>query len=132
MRVLAEVLFWMGRLETVVLAMLLLHSLIIWCWRREALVRWLAVAWLMFFTVLSIALFPGLLSRANDGTGYVIAHLRGRIWPTGDEALSNILLRWRNLWLPIYVPWVGIWLVGLAGISVVLIVKEHLPCVFKA
>lgn len=116
MRTIAEVLFWAGRLEIVTLAVVSVHGFVIWHWRHETLTQRLAVAWLLLFAALSVALFPGVLSRALDGIGYVEAHLAGGIWRTDQEALSNILARWQNLWLPIYVPWLGAWLVGLAGV----------------
>jgi len=125
MRTLATALFWMGRLEIVTFAVLLAHSLIIWRWRRNAAKRWLAVGWFVLFIALSVALFPGLLSRATRGTGYVVAHLHGGIWHSGEEALSNILLRWRNVWLPIYVPWLGAWLFGLISIQLLSVAKQR-------
>ena len=115
MRTLAEVLFWIGRLEHVLLAVLLVHSLAVFRWRRDALRRWLAVAWFALLISLSVVFWPGVLSRTVDGIGYMEAHLYGGIWRT-DEALSSILARWRYLWLPIYVPWLGVWLAGLIAI----------------
>ncbi|MBI5035191.1 MAG: hypothetical protein HZB51_32090 [Chloroflexi bacterium] len=124
-RIFAEVLFWVGRLEIVVCAILLVHGFAIWRWRRDALLRGLAIAWLFLFIVLSIALYPGVLSLTVRGTGYVEAHLFGGIWTTDEQALTNILLRWQNLWLPIYVPWVGVWLIGMAVLAVLSIFSKQ-------
>lgn len=124
MRILAEILFWIGRLEHVVLAVFLFHSIAVLRWRRDTFRLWLAVGWFAFFIALSIVLWPGVLSRATDGVGYVEAHLYGGIWHT-DEALSTILARWQNLWLPIYVPWLGVWLVGLVSIPALSVLKQR-------
>jgi len=125
MHTLAEILFWIGRLEHVLLVVLLVHSLAVFRWRRDTFRRWLAVGWFTFFIALSIAFWPGVLSRATEGVGYVEAHLYGGIWRT-DEALSSILTRWQNLWLPIYMPWLSVWLVGLISIPALSILKQRL------
>ncbi len=125
MRVIAEILFGIGRLEYVSLAVLLVHSLAILRWRQDAF-RWrLAVGWLVLFLALSAALWSEWLSRAIDGIGYTEAHLYGGIWDD-EEALSSILTRWRNVWLPIYVPWLGLWLIGLISIPVLSTLKGSL------
>lgn len=124
MHTLAEILFWTGRLEHVLLVVLLVHSLAVFRWRRDAFRRWCAVGWFAFFIALSIGLWPGVLSRAIDGVGYVEAHLYGGIWRT-DEALSSILARWQNLWLPLYAPWLSVWLMGLISIPALSIFKQR-------
>lgn len=117
MRFLAEVLFWVGRVENVLSVTLLVFTLAMWHWRGDAPRRWLTMGWVALFTISSILLWPEFLSKVTDGTGYVEAHLYSGFWRTDEEALSNVLMRWRNLWLPIYVPWVGVWAVGFLSIA---------------
>jgi hypothetical protein len=117
MRLLAEILFWAGRLEIVALAMLVMHAILFWRWRHDELKRRLTLGWLALFIVLSATLFRGFLGKATDGIGYITAHLYGRIWRTDEEALYNILLRWRNILLPTYMLWLGTWFAGIGGIQ---------------
>lgn len=118
MRTGAEMLFLMGRLETIKMVLILADANVGWRWRRDALKRYAGVVWLVLFVGLSVTmLFDPVVERAANRTGYVIAHLHGGIWRTDEEALSNILACWRNVWLPVYVPWLGVWLAGLAGVS---------------
>lgn len=116
MRNVAELLFWIGCLQNVSLILVFVHGLVIWHLRHKLIARSLAVTWFLLFVAVSIALYPGVLEFATRGTGYIEAHLYGGLWSTDQEALSNILLRWQYVWLPIYVPWVGTWLLGLAAI----------------
>ena len=123
MRAVAATLFEVSRLESIVLLVFIVHAIIVWCWRRDGLKRWLGIGWFMLFAGFSVFVFPGVLSRATDGTGYVLAHLYGGIWRSGQapiwhtagEALANVLLRWQRL-LPVYGPWLSVWLGGLIGI----------------
>ena len=127
MRTMAEVLFWMGRIEVVLSIMILVHILIVWRWRHNSLKRWLAVAWLVFFLVVSITfLYQPVIRPLTKGTGYTWAHLYERIW-SDEEALSNILLGWRNVRLQVYGTWLSFWLAGLVGISLLAKVRVRDP-----
>ena len=59
-----------------------------------------------------------------DGVGYCYAHLYLGMWST-QEAIANLILRWRNLLLPIYLPWLTYWLIGLGITST--IVRQIAP-----
>lgn len=125
MRLLAEILFWIGRLEIVALAIVVVHAVIVWRWRFGHLKQRLALGWFLLFLAFSAVLFPSVLEKATDGVGYVTAHLYGHIWRTDEEVLSNILLRWRNIWLPIYTFWLGMWLAGIGSIWLLSKVKRR-------
>ncbi len=126
MRTLAEILFWVGRLQNISVMIVLVHGLVIWHLRHTLWTRSLVATWFLLFVAVSIALWPGMLEYAVNGTGYVEAHLYGGLWRTGDEAMVNILLRWQNVWLPIYVPWLGTWLLGLGGILALSRIEQRL------
>ena len=117
MRTEAIALYWMGRLEVILLVMLLVTALVIWrSWRGSALPK-LAAGWLILSIILLVTLFYNItFQRATNGSGYVWAHLFEGIWRSDEEALFNMLLRWRNVWFPAYLPWLGTWLIGLLTI----------------
>lgn len=118
MHTLAEILFWAGRLQTVVGLLLLLHSLVIWHWRHDPFKCRLSSGWLGLFMLGSAfcLLDPGPLWRALHGMGYVTAHLYGGLW-TDEVFLEAMLARWQFIWLPIYVPWISIWCAGIGVIA---------------
>src|SRR3989304_3347360 len=120
MRTEAVVLLWMGRPDIILLIMLLVHVLVIWRLRRDGVAPKLAAAWFVLSIVLLVTVFyNSTFQRAGNGSGYVAYHFPR--W-SDEEALSTMLSRWRNLWLPAYVPWLGTWLAGL--LAIVLLPKQ--------
>lgn len=109
-------LFWIGTHPTVAALALLAHGLAIWHWRGRPWTSALAITWLLVFIAISVGLYPGVQEAATRGSGYVEAHLYSGRWRPEDEAVTKILRRWQNVWLPIYIPWLGTWLIGLAAI----------------
>lgn len=127
MRTLAELLFWAGRVESIVFVLLLVHILLLWVLRRQPLARWLTAAWLVVFLILSITLlYPIVVGPASAGTDDIIGHLYGGFWATDSDALSNVLAHWETVWLPIYIPWLILWAAGLGFILAALAVASHL------
>ena len=126
MRLIAEFLFWAGRLETVALAVLLLHLALIVRWRHQALRLRLTAAWLAVFALSSGSLLLPFLARAANGASNVDYHLHASIWATEMEAISNLLLRWQNVLLPVYGPWLGLWAAGLL-VAVLLSRSRQVP-----
>ena len=120
MRTEAVVLLWMGRPDIILLIMLLVHVMVIWRLRRDGVAPKLAAAWFVLSIVLLVTVFyNSTFQRAGNGSGYVAYHFPR--W-SDEEALSTMLSRWRNLWLPAYVPWLGTWLAGL--LAIVLLPKQ--------
>lgn len=116
MRPTADFLFWAGRIETIVFLLFLFHLLILWLLRENPLTRLLSAAWLVIFLALSITLFREFtMVPATDGVDSVLGHLYGGLW-TESQALNGVLVRWQDVLLPIYIPWLSLWLLGLLGI----------------
>lgn len=112
----AEFLFWSGRLESIVFLMFLVHLLTIWLLRSNPLARLFTAVWLLIYLGVSFTLFEYLIvTPAVEGTGYLMAHLYEGRW-TDSEALASVLLRWQNVLLPIYLPWLAVWMGGLLSI----------------
>jgi hypothetical protein len=113
MHLMAQFLFWTGRFETVILLIFLIHALVFWLLRGNGIPRWLTAVWFIVYVLLSLTLFSGLvLMPATRGTPELLDHLYGGTW-SDSQALSSILLHWSNVWLPIYIPWLTIWILGL-------------------
>jgi len=118
-RALAEVLFCLGHLETVLAAMLVTHAVLLWRWRRRPAAAWLALGWLALFlavsaTLLADAVVRPTIDRLGDDTARLAGTASGA-WRTDGEALAGVVERWTHAWLPVYLPWCGAWLAGLAG-----------------
>lgn len=127
-RALAEVLFCLGHLETILAAMLVTHAVLLWCWRRRPAAAWLALGWLAFFLAISATLLADAVVRpAVDRLSYDTARLAGTTngaWRTDGEALAGVVERWTRAWLPVYLPWCGAWLAGLVS-SVALVRRRQ-------
>jgi len=117
-RTFAEILFEMGRLQTIVWLLLFSHVIFFWCWRQNISKRRWSVFWFVGFLVGSAFVFiiSGLFEQIMDGVGYSDAHLYDGMWTDG-EALVNMISRWQNLLLPIYLPWLATWLLGILYIA---------------
>lgn len=126
MHYIAILLFEAGRFQTLLYLILALHLFLFWHWRNHPTLRDWSVGWLLCFVLPSILVFlvSGLLERIEDGVGYNIAHLYGGMW-SDQEAITNLLLTWHNILLPIYLPWLAIWLIGLA--TVIVLAKQITP-----
>lgn len=125
MRTLAEMLFWIGRLEVILSILILVHVLIVWRWRHDSFRTWVAASWLVFFLAISITLlYQPIIRPLTNGSGYTWAHLYEGIW-SDEEALSNMLLGWRNTRLSIYGAWLSLWLAGLGCITLMAKVRQR-------
>ena len=117
----AEALLQLGRIQVMLGFILLIHAFLFWHWRHQLLLRKQSIIWLVCFVLGSIAFFfiSGILERIMSGVSYSQAHLYGGIW-TEQEAMMNMIQRWQNILLPVYLPWLCIWLVGLLSIHYII------------
>ncbi len=116
MRLVAEFLFWTGRVETMVALLLVFHLLAILILHGKPLTRLLIAGWFILFVFLSATVFyDATLGPVSDGVDYVMEHLYNGLW-NDSAALSSMLQRWDNVLLPVYIPWLTIWAVGLLAI----------------
>ncbi len=116
MRLFAEFLFWTGRVESIVALLLVFHLLAILALRGKPLTRLLTAGWFILFIFLSVTVFYGAtVGPVTDGIDYVIAHLYDGVW-NDSQAVSGMLQRWTNVLLPVYIPWLTVWAVGLLAI----------------
>lgn len=125
MRLVAEFLFWVGRIETIVALMFLIHVLVFWMLRGSWGARAATGAWFILYLVVSTTfLYDFIVGPATDGMDYMIAHFYGGLW-NDSEALSGILSRWSNVLVPIYLPWLAIWLFGLLTILLIFAMRHR-------
>lgn len=116
MRLFAEFLFWAGRVESIVALLLVFHLLAIFLLHAKPLTRLLIAGWFILFVFLSATVFyDATLGPVTDGIGYVTEHLYGGLWDDG-AAVSGMLQRWQNVLLPVYIPWLTVWAIGLLSI----------------
>ncbi len=127
MRTIAEALFWVGRLGTVMVAVIVAHWLIICHWRHSLLKQCLGVGWLLLFvgcSIWSLVDGPPLLQKTVDGTSHIMHDLySGSL--TDEEALSMMRSRWQRVWLPNYAVWLAVWIVGLLSIDITARLRER-------
>lgn len=108
----------MGRLDIILLVMLLVHVLVVWRLWRDGVAASLAAGWFVSSVVLLVTVFYDItFEPSGDGRGYVEYHSY-QVW-SHEEALSNMVARWRYRWLHAYLPWLGTWEAGLLA-SVIL------------
>lgn len=114
----AALLFESGRLQTITWLLLFSHVILVGYWRQDIPRRQWSVLWFVsvVFGSAFVLIISGLLGEIMDGVGYIHAHLYGGMW-TDVEALSAMLSRWQNLLLPIYLPWLATWLLGVVYIA---------------
>lgn len=113
MKTTAEVLSWVGQPQTIMLGLVLVHGFVIWHWRHDRLKQRLSLGWLILFMAISLTVFYETIIYPALGWNIITPLSYGM---TEQEALSQVLLHWRLVWLPIYIPWLTVWLIGLMSI----------------
>jgi hypothetical protein len=110
MELITIILFEASRPGSILIILLVIHSLLFWLWRRNLRCLIPAAVWLIVSLTFTLVYFVA--SEVGHGDDYIAHHVYNGIWEA-EEARANILQVWRSFKLPIYLPWLRTWLTGL-------------------
>jgi hypothetical protein len=112
MQLLAELLYWIGRFDVLLPIVAFVHLVFVAIWHRSRSGNREVIGWSCVFAVATCLFWFLGIAQTFGGLDYTRHHLFTRVWSTPNEAMFNMLLRWQNILLPAYVPWLLFWVCG--------------------